>query len=113
MLSDVRVSVSRRAIEVASCDPIVRASVNALIHPTPDFDEGHWILVHIVVNDPKQRKQGLGSSLLAKLKSTLLRQGCRRLLVRRSEIVNGAETFYLKNGFEAAGDYLEWRPLAR
>lgn len=63
MLNDVRVKANQRSVEITSSDPVMRASITALVHRTDDFDEGHWILVHIRIDDPKQRKQGLGSEL--------------------------------------------------
>jgi len=64
-----------------------------------------WLEIQIVIVEEKERKKGIGSTLLAKLEEVCEKEKIRYLFLSSGEedLADGSFLFYLRNGFKIVG----------
>jgi len=79
--------------------------IRAVAEATAFYDTpGSWYLNRVLVQDQKQRGQGLGSRMVRRLQEALVQQGCTRLIVEPGGYgsnIRDLFRFYRKLGFRA------------
>jgi GNAT superfamily N-acetyltransferase len=68
----------------------------------PMGEDGQWWISRVLVRPESARGQGYGSQLLSKLKETVVKYGCKQLVVCPSGYNSDKKQqmdFYIKNGF--------------